>query len=49
MRGPFLLAPAEELTFRTGDILVLMVGQTELDHLSVWFTRRRHSTSSATQ
>lgn len=49
MRGPFLLAPVEDLTFRTGDIIVLVGGQTELDHLSVWFTRRRHSTSSATQ
>ncbi len=49
MRGPFLLAPAEDLTFRTGDIVVLMGGQTELDHLSLWFTRRRHSTPSATQ
>ena len=49
MRGPFLLAPAEDLTFRTGDIVVLMGGQTELDHLSTWFTRRRHSTASATQ
>lgn len=49
MRGPFLLAPAEDLTFRPGDIVVLMGGQTELDHLTVWFTRRRHSTSSATQ
>lgn len=49
MRGPFLLAPAEDLTFRTGDIVVLMGGQTELDHLSIWFTRRRHSISSATQ
>ena len=49
MRGPFLLAPAEDLTFRTGDIVVLMGGQTELDHLALWFTRRRHSPSSATQ
>ncbi|NOS78846.1 MAG: hypothetical protein HOP35_12960 [Nitrospira sp.] len=49
MRGPFLLAPAEDLTFRTGDIVVLMGGQTELDHLSIWFTRGRTSTSPATQ
>lgn len=49
MRGPFLLPPAEDLTFRTGDIVVLMGGQTELDHLSIWFTRRRHSTFSTTQ
>jgi Trk K+ transport system NAD-binding subunit len=49
MRGPFLLAPAEDLTFRPGDIVVLMGGQPELDHLTVWFTHRRHSTSSATQ
>lgn len=49
MRGPFLLAPAEDLTFRPGDIVVLMGGQTELYHLTVWFTRRRSSTSTATQ
>lgn len=49
MRGPFLLAPAEDLTFRPGDIVVLMGGQTELDHLTVWFTRRRLSTSTVTQ
>lgn len=46
IRGPFLLAPADELTFRAGDIVVLMGGQTELDHLTVWFTRRRTTTSS---
>lgn len=49
MRGPFLLAPAEDLTFRPGDIVVLMGTQTELDPLTVWFTRRRSSTTTATQ
>lgn len=49
MRGPFLLAPAEDLTFRPGDIVVLMGAQTELDPLTVWFTRRRSSTTTATQ
>lgn len=51
LRGPFLLAPAEDLTFRSGDIVVLVGGQTELDHLTTWFTRRRSSTtpSAATQ
>lgn len=49
MRGPFLLAPAEDLTFRPGDIVVIMGSQTELDHLTVWLTRRRLSTSTATQ
>ncbi|ULA62431.1 MAG: RCK C-terminal domain-containing protein [Nitrospira sp.] len=49
MRGPFLLEPAETLTFHAGDIVVLIGGQTELDRLSVWLTRRRHSVPSATQ
>lgn len=49
MRGPFLLAPAEDLTFRPGDIVVIMGSQTELDHLTVWLTRRRLSTSTAIQ
>lgn len=49
MRGPFLLAPVEDLTFRPGDIVVLMGAQTELDHLTVWFTRRRLSATTATR
>ena len=49
MRGPFLLAPAEDLTFRPDDIVVLMGAQTELDHLTVWFTRRRLATPTATR
>lgn len=49
MRGPFLLAPAEDLTFHPGDIVVLMGAQTELDHLTVWFTRRRLSAATATR
>lgn len=49
MRGPFLLAPAEDLTFQSGDIVVLLGGQTELDHLTVWFTRRRTSAPIATR
>lgn len=49
MRGPFLLAPAEDLTFRPGDIVVLMGAQTELDHLTVWLTRRRLTVPAATR
>ncbi|MCC6139802.1 MAG: TrkA C-terminal domain-containing protein [Nitrospira sp.] len=49
MRGPFLLEPAENLTFQAGDIVVLIGGQTELDRLSIWLTRRRHSMPAATQ
>lgn len=48
MRGPFLLAPAEDLTVRAGDIVVLMGGQTELDHLTTWFTHRHASASTPT-
>jgi chromosome segregation ATPase len=46
IRGPFLLTPAEDLTFRAGDIIVLMGGQPELDHMTLWFTRSRAATAS---
>lgn len=49
MRGPFLLAPADDLIFRPGDIVVLMGAQTELDHLTVWLTRRRLTVPAATR
>jgi len=43
MRGPFLLSPGGDLVFRTGDIVVLLGEQTELDHLTRWFTSPRHT------
>lgn len=49
IRGPFLLAPAEDLTFRPGDIVGLLGGQTELDHLTAWLTRGSASTSPASR
>lgn len=47
MRGPFLLAPADDLIFRSGDIVVLMGGRSELELLTLWLTRQRPSPSSA--
>jgi len=49
MRGPFLMEPADDLALRPGDIVVLIGGQTELDHLSIWLTSRHHAISSTTQ
>lgn len=49
MRGPFLLPPDEDLIFRPGDIVVLLGAQTELDHLTEWFTRRRAAISTVSQ
>jgi len=37
LRGPFLLAPAEDLVFRSDDIVVLIGVQSELDQLAAWF------------
>ncbi|TKS61618.1 MAG: hypothetical protein EWM72_00366 [Nitrospira sp.] len=40
LRGPFLLAPAEELVFRSDDIVVLIGIQSDLDQFITWFTSR---------
>lgn len=49
MRGPFLLAPADDLTFCPGDIVILMGEQTELEHLTGWFTHRHVPASTTTR
>lgn len=41
LRGPFILAPAEDLVFRADDIIVLIGLQSELDRLTAWFTNQR--------
>lgn len=41
LRGPFVLAPSENLTFRPDDIVILIGMETDLDHLAVWFTGQR--------
>lgn len=38
LRGPFLLVPAEDLVFRSDDIVVLIGIQSEVDQLAAWFT-----------
>ncbi|MGE0470142.1 MAG: hypothetical protein Nkreftii_001908 [Candidatus Nitrospira kreftii] len=48
-RGPFLLAPADDLLLRPGDIVILIGTQAELDKLTGWFTGQRSLTSSLTQ
>ena len=40
LRGPFILAPAEDLVFRSDDIVVLVGIQSELDQFVTWFTRK---------
>jgi hypothetical protein len=45
LRGPFLLAPTNDLLFRPGDIVVLIGAQTELDQLVSWFTGQRSLTA----
>ncbi|MEC4889641.1 MAG: TrkA C-terminal domain-containing protein [Nitrospira sp.] len=49
IRGPFLLAPSDDLVFRIGDIVILIGAQTELDHLTQWFTSTRHTKASIPQ
>jgi K+/H+ antiporter YhaU regulatory subunit KhtT len=49
LRGPFLLAPTNDLLFRPGDIVVLIGAQTELDQLVSWFVGQRPLTASFTR
>lgn len=49
LRGPFLLAPTDDLLFRPGDIVVLIGAQTELNQLVSWFTGQRPLTTSLTR
>lgn len=48
-RGPFLLAPTNDLLFRPGDIVVLIGAQAELDQAVPWFTGQRPLTTSLTR
>jgi len=41
LRGPFLLAPSEDLVFRSDDIVVLIGIQSDLDQFGTWFTGQR--------
>lgn len=49
LRGPFLLAPTQDLQFRPGDIVVLVGAQTELDQLVSWFAGQRPLAASFTR
>ncbi|MDH5740887.1 MAG: TrkA C-terminal domain-containing protein [Nitrospira sp.] len=46
LRGPFFLAPTNDLLLRPGDIVILIGTQTELDKLTAWFTGQRSPTPS---
>jgi TrkA-C domain len=41
LRGPFVLAPSESVTFRPDDIVILIGPEADLDHLALWFTGHR--------
>lgn len=49
LRGPFLLAPTNDLLFRPGDIVVLIGAQSQLDQLVSWFTGQRPLSTSVTR
>ena len=49
LRGPFLLAPTNDLLFRPGDIVVLIGAQSDLNQLVSWFTGQRPLTSPLTR
>ncbi len=49
LRGPFVLAPNQDLLLRPGDIVILIGAQAELDKLTVWFTGQRGRTPSMTR
>jgi K+/H+ antiporter YhaU regulatory subunit KhtT len=48
-RGPFVLAPNQDLLLRPGDIVILIGAQAELDKLTAWCTGQRARTPSMTQ
>ena len=49
LRGPLVLPPSDNLTFRPDDIVILIGMETDLDHLAPWFTGHRSFPSPATQ
>lgn len=49
LRGPFLLTPSEEFVFRSGDIVLVIGPQVELDQIIPWFTGQRPRTAVLTQ
>lgn len=49
LRGPFLLAPSEGLSFRADDIVVLIGIESEVDRLVAWFTSKRTLNAATTK
>ena len=49
LRGPFLLAPSEGLSFRTDDIVILIGVESEVDRLVTWFTSKRTLNAATTK
>lgn len=49
LRGPFLLAPAEDLVFQPDDIVVLIGIRSDLDQFVTWFTSQLPLKTSTTK
>lgn len=49
LRGPFLLAPSDGLSFRSDDIVVLIGRESEVDRLVTWFTSKRTLNAATTK
>jgi hypothetical protein len=49
LRGPFVLAPNQDLLLRPGDIVILIGAQAELEKLTAWFIGRQARTPSMTR
>lgn len=47
LRGPFLLAPAEDLVFRADDVVILIGAQPDLDEFIPWLTVPRHARAAS--
>lgn len=41
LRGPFVLAPSDDLIFRPDDMVILIGMESDLDRVALWFTSHR--------
>ncbi len=49
LRGPFVLTPSKNLTFRPDDIVILIGTESDLDHVARWFSSHRSRQAPSTQ
>lgn len=49
LRGPFVLTASPNLTFRPDDIVILIGAESDLDHVTPWFTSHRLRQAPSTQ